>query len=61
MVLQVFREHSAQGESGLDIKRAVEMLVSKGHVAAEIRKAIGFLADEGHLYTTIDEEHLKCT
>ena len=61
VVLQVFREHSAQGESGLDIKRAVEMLVSKGHVASEVRKAIGFLADEGHLYTTIDEDHLKCT
>ena len=61
VVLQVFQEHSDQGESGLDIKRAVEMLVSKGHDAGEVRKAIGFLSDEGHLYTTIDEDHLKCT
>jgi replication factor A2 len=60
-VKEVFMAHSSDGENGLDIKRAVEMLVSKGYVAQEVRKAIGFLTDEGHLYSTIDENHLKCT
>lgn len=60
-VLKVFTENSSNDNEGLDIKRAIEMLVPKGHSSSDIRKAIGFLTDEGHLYSTIDENHLKST
>lgn len=60
-VLKVFTFHSSEDNQGLDIKRAVEMLIPKGYSASDIRKAIGFLTDEGHLYSTIDENHLKST
>ena len=60
-VLKVFTQHSSMDNKGLDIKRAIEMLLPKGYNAADIRKAIGFLTDEGHLYSTVDENHLKST
>ena len=59
-VLAVFNAHSSD-ETGLAIKKAIELLVPKGHNGPSIRKAIGFLTDEGHLYSTVDENHLKST
>lgn len=60
-VVRVFTENSSMDDQGLDIRKAIEMLLPKGYSAPEIRKAIGFLTDEGHLYSTIDENHLKST
>lgn len=56
-VMEVFRQDTS--ESGAHINEVMQKLSHIGPL--EIRKAVEFLGDEGHLYSTVDEEHFKCT
>eukprot|EP00467_Chlorarachnion_reptans_P005846 CAMPEP_0114524776 /NCGR_PEP_ID=MMETSP0109-20121206/22048_1 /TAXON_ID=29199 /ORGANISM="Chlorarachnion reptans, Strain CCCM449" /LENGTH=260 /DNA_ID=CAMNT_0001706267 /DNA_START=37 /DNA_END=819 /DNA_ORIENTATION=+ len=58
-VLKIFQQESRNSESGASITLIVSKLPQ--YTPAQIRDAIEFLSGEGHLYSTIDEEHYKCT
>jgi len=58
-VLKVFAIHSKNKERGTSISEAMEKLPN--YTPAQIREAVEFLSGEGHLYSTIDEDHYKCT
>lgn len=57
-VLQIFNQNAAD-QNGVAISFVCDRLPSIP--AAEIRKNVEFLCNEGHLYSTIDEEHYRCT
>lgn len=58
-VLDVFKD--CKLDSGMDIRNVIQNLITRGITHEEVRNAVGFLSDEGHLYSTIDEDHFKCT
>ena len=51
---------SATDESGVSIHTVLAQLRAK-FSEAQIRQAITFLSNEGHVYSTIDDDHFKCT
>jgi len=58
-VLDVFARFSKDKEEGTSVTEVVQKLPNIDPTA--IRDAVEFLSAEGHLYSTIDEEHFKCT
>jgi len=56
-ILQLFAQDTS--DSGASVADIINKL---GTVSpAQIRREIEFLSDEGHLYSTINEDHFKCT
>eukprot|EP00470_Lotharella_oceanica_P006021 CAMPEP_0170178180 /NCGR_PEP_ID=MMETSP0040_2-20121228/11719_1 /TAXON_ID=641309 /ORGANISM="Lotharella oceanica, Strain CCMP622" /LENGTH=250 /DNA_ID=CAMNT_0010421167 /DNA_START=50 /DNA_END=802 /DNA_ORIENTATION=+ len=58
-VLKVFSTYSKNSEAGTSVSDVIEKL--QQYDPNKIREAVDFLSSEGHLYSTIDEEHFKCT
>eukprot|EP00472_Partenskyella_glossopodia_P009511 CAMPEP_0197520616 /NCGR_PEP_ID=MMETSP1318-20131121/5965_1 /TAXON_ID=552666 /ORGANISM="Partenskyella glossopodia, Strain RCC365" /LENGTH=257 /DNA_ID=CAMNT_0043072281 /DNA_START=44 /DNA_END=817 /DNA_ORIENTATION=+ len=58
-VLKIFETHSKGSEQGTSISEVCSKLPN--YSPQQIRDAVDFLSGEGHLYSTIDEEHYKCT
>jgi len=58
-VMKIFETTNRGNESGTSISEVISRLPK--YDAASIRGAVEFLSGEGHLYSTIDEEHFKCT
>lgn len=59
-ILQFFRQDNS--EAGADVQSVVAALAGQpGADLNQIRQDIDFLSTEGHVYSTIDEEHFKCT
>jgi replication factor A2 len=59
MVLKIFQTDTSAGESGTSIQTVMSKIPQAS--ADQIRKAVETLSEEGHLYSTIDEDHFKCT
>lgn len=58
-VLKVFETYSKADEQGTSITEVIQKLPSID--PSKIRDAVEFLSGEGHLYSTIDDQHFKCT
>lgn len=62
-LLEVFQEHSNHDEVGLALPSAFNYLRQKNPSATmdKVRETVQRMSEEGLVYTTIDEEHFKCT
>mmetsp|Transcript_31127 Transcript_31127/g.60101 ORF Transcript_31127/g.60101 Transcript_31127/m.60101 type:complete len:249 (-) Transcript_31127:153-899(-) len=58
-VLKIFNTYSKNSEAGTSVTEVISKLPQ--YDPKIIREAVDFLSSEGHLYSTIDEEHFKCT
>eukprot|EP00457_Paulinella_chromatophora_P009786 gb/GEZN01009860.1/.p1 GENE.gb/GEZN01009860.1/~~gb/GEZN01009860.1/.p1 ORF type:complete len:318 (-),score=59.93 gb/GEZN01009860.1/:229-1182(-) len=57
-VLKIFNDHSSN-DQGVAVQQVCQQL--SNIPPTEIHKAVEFLCNEGHLYSTIDDEHFRCT
>jgi hypothetical protein len=62
-LMEVFQEHSSHDEVGLALQSAFHYLRQKNPNATmeKVRETVQRMSEEGLVYTTIDEEHFKCT
>ena len=59
-VLDYFKEYG-QSEVGCTIQQCVDAMRMSGYTAEQVRSSIDSAIQDGHLYSTIDDDHLKCT
>lgn len=58
-VLKAFEQLRTDDERGTSVNEILQKL--PGMDMSTIRQAVEFLSGEGHLYSTVDEDHWKCT